>query len=396
MSTILDDLHSASFKGASFLIRSGSTTGGRKTVIHEYPNADKRFVEDLGELKETFGIEGIVHGENYFADRDSLIGALKSGGSGELVHPFFGTVTVTAQPYTLVEDTTTLGIARFSMTFSQSDESIFPVQSTNNKSLINTQKNSIISSVKSDLANIFNVSRNSSLNFRDAQIILTSVANVFEINSDTIFKVVTEISDFSNIIETFRDNINNNIFNPTNLSTDFTNIFDSFEIIGSTPQNQFDITQDLFDFGLDQQPVVTSTLQRIKRDQNRKIINSAVRANALAQAYNIVTSLSFSTENDVQKVQQILDNQFDFIIDDNNLSDATIINLKNLRVEIRKFLEQEAVNAFRISEVFTAEIPTTILAYQYYGNIDKTQDLIDLNKTLNPTFIDNTVKILAS
>lgn len=392
---ILNNLHAASFKGASFLIKSGTTSGGRKTVVHEYPNTDRRFVEDLGELKETFTIEGIVHGTNYFTDRDALILALKSGGSGELVHPFFGTVTVVAQPYTLIENTTIFGIARFSMTFNKSGESIFPRQSINNKSLINRNKNSVISSVKTDIFNIFNVSKQSSLNFTDAKSIMISIADAFEINSDTIFKVVGNISNFTSKLETFRDNVNSNAFDSNNLSIEFTDIFGAFELLGSTAQNQFDILKGLFSFGSDQEAITTSTLQRIERKTNRDILNSAVRTDALAQAYNVVTDLTFNTEDDVQKTQKVLDNQFEFIINDNNLSDNSLKEIKDLRVEVRKFLEQESVNAFRIAEVETAEIPIAILTYRYYGNVDNTQKIIDLNNSKNPTFIDNTVKILA-
>ena len=68
--TILENLNVASFRGARFLIKSHSTSGGRKTVNHEYPNSDRRFVEDLGELQETFSIQGIIHGDNYSLDRD--------------------------------------------------------------------------------------------------------------------------------------------------------------------------------------------------------------------------------------------------------------------------------------------------------------------------------------
>ena len=151
----------------------------------------------------------------------------------------------------------------------------------------------------------------------------------------------------------------------------------------------------MFSFGSDQEAITTSTLQRIERKTNRDILNSAVRTDALAQAYNVVTDLTFNTEDDVQKTQKVLDNQFEFIINDNNLSDNSLKEIKDLRVEVRKFLEQESVNAFRIAEVETAEIPIAILTYRYYGNVDNTQKIIDLNNSKNPTFIDNTVKILA-
>lgn len=394
--SILNDLQAASFKGAPFLINSGTTSGGRKTVVHEYPNADRRFVEDLGELNETFTIEGTVHGDNYFAKRDRLIAALKSGGSGELIHPFFGAITVTAQPYSVAENLNGLGVATFSMTFDKSSESVFPRQSANNKSLIDIQKSNTISGVQTDIANIFNVSRQFPLNFTDAKSVSLSIAAAMGVNSDTFSKVTTEISAFNADLEAFTDNVNGNMFDPENLANDFTNLFNSFETIGTTAQNQFDISQGLFNFGVDQEQLNTTTLQRIERNSNRDILNSAVRTNALAQAYNTIPNIDFATESDIKATQNILNDQFDFVISDNNLSDDSVQNIKSLNVEVGKFLEQEAVNAFRVSQIQTHEVPTTILTYQYYGNVDKTQQIIDLNNTTDPTFINNTVDILTT
>lgn len=394
--SILGELYSASFRGVPFLVKSGSTTGGRKTVTHEYPNADRRFVEDLGELKETFSVEGLIHGDNYFSKRDALILALKTGGSGELIHPWYGTSTVSAKPYSVVENTTRLGIANFSMTFERSDESIFPAQSSNNKSLIDIEKSNTVSSIQTGIEDIFNVDRQNPLNFSDAKSVIGSIADKMQINSDTQFKVVSEISDFSSKIETFRDNANSNVFDPENLGSDFANLWNSFELIGSNAKNQFDLAKGLFNFGDDDPAIIPTTAQRIERKANRDLLNSSVKSTALAQAYNTVTDIDFETETEIKETQNVLDTQFDSIIDDNNLSDDTIQNLKNLRVEVSKFLEDESVNTFKISEITTQEIPTTILVYQYYGNVDKTQQIIDLNNTLNPTFISNSVDILTS
>lgn len=394
--SILEELHKASFNGAEFLIKSTSTAAGRKTVIHEYPNTSRRFVEDLGELQETFSLEGIVHGDNYFADRDKLIAELKSDGQGELVHPFFGTVTVVAQPFTVVEDTTSLGVATFSMTFDRSEVSIFPIQAVNNVSFINELKDSVVSKVQTSIAGIFEVARNSGINYEDATAVMGNISDAFEINSDSIFKVKAEINDFNDSLNIFTTNINKNAFNATGLAADFTGVFKSFELLGNTANNQFDILRGLFGFGSDQEEIPQTTLQRIERKKNRDILNSAMRTNSLAQAYNVVTSATFATESDIKETQDLLDDQFEFVLNDNSLSTDTINDLKNLRVEVRKFLEEESVNAFKISEVQTKEISATVFTYQYYGSVDNTQAIIDLNNSKDPTFLEGAVDVLVS
>lgn len=393
---ILDELVAASFKGATFLIDDTSITAGRKTVTHEYPNSDRRFVEDLGELKEVYTVTGIIHGDAYFADRDNLIAQLKSSGSGELIHPFYGSVTVVAKPYSLSENLTNLGIATFRMTFERSNESAFPKATANNSSLIDQKTTSVFDSMKGDLTSIFNVTPRATGNFVDATAIMTRISEAMGINADTILKVTGNTSEFSSLLEVFTDNININAFNSINLSDDLFNLFDSFNGLGDTAKDQFDILAGLFDFGDAQALPAATTVQRVERIANKKILDSTMQINSLAQAYNITTSLDFETEEDVQDVKNVLDAQFDKIVNNTNATDDTIQGLKNLRVEVSKFLEKESVNAFRVSTVHTNEIPMTLLAYQYYGNTEKTVQLIDLNMTNNPSFVQGDVKVLVS
>ena len=250
---ILDDLVAASFKGATFLIDTTSTSGGRKTVTHEYPNSDRRFVEDLGELREIYTMTGTISGANYFADRDNLIAQLKSSGSGELIHPFYGSVTVTAKPYSLNENLTDLGVARFSMTFERTNESVFPKVTKNNASLIDQKTSSVFGFMKTDLIDTFNVTPKNTGNFVDATATMTRIAGAMGINADTILKVTNNTSEFSSLLETFTDNINTNAFDSVNLSDDLFNLFDSFNGLGNTPKDQFDILVGLFDFDDDQE-----------------------------------------------------------------------------------------------------------------------------------------------
>ena len=121
-----------------------------------------------------------------------------------------------------------------------------------------------------------------------------------------------------------------------------------------------------------------------------------MQINSLAQAYNITTSLDFETDEGVQDIKNTLDAQFDKVVNNTNASDETIQGLKDLRVEVSKFLEKESVNAFRVSTIHTNEIPMTLLAYQYYGNTEKTVQLLDLNMNNNPSFVQGDVKVLVS
>ena len=46
-------LKQGSFRDAPFHIQDTTVDGGRKTVTHEYPDSNGRFVEDLGKLEDS-------------------------------------------------------------------------------------------------------------------------------------------------------------------------------------------------------------------------------------------------------------------------------------------------------------------------------------------------------
>jgi prophage DNA circulation protein len=89
-----DNLQQASFQGIPFEIEGHSAEFGRRIVSHAFPFRDKPYNEDLGKKQRTLQVTGFLVGENYFAIRDKLIAAIEKGKSGELVHPYLGTMQV--------------------------------------------------------------------------------------------------------------------------------------------------------------------------------------------------------------------------------------------------------------------------------------------------------------
>ena len=324
----LSKLQPASFRGIGFLVDSASTDGGRKLVTHEYPNTNKRYVEDLGELQETFTINGLVTGQNYAQKRDSLIAALKQPDRGQLIHPMFGAVTVVAKPYSLNESMNEFGVAKFTMVFEKSDAATFPSASSDNTALINSQNNSLIGTIGNDINAIFAVSNKSPSNFLSAQTILQGVGAVFGINANNFLKVASQISQFNSNLASFNNNIKKNIQNPSNLVFDFQNLFGTYSLIGSTPANQYSLLTGLFEYGAKSTITVATTPEAKQNLANAQIINSAMNISALGYAYNIIPQLTFTTDVDIQTVQNQLQTQFNYIINNNNASDDTIQNLK--------------------------------------------------------------------
>ena len=118
-----DQLKDASFRGVPFFVDASSWSAGRNTVIHEFVQRDKPFVEDLGRKTRQFKIDAWVcaHPSNDFnpwPQRDSLIAAFETAGIGTFVHPYYGELTGYASAEITESGTDQGGYVKFSIDLS--------------------------------------------------------------------------------------------------------------------------------------------------------------------------------------------------------------------------------------------------------------------------------------
>jgi len=113
-----DDYRPGAFRGVPFHLKSSSSTGGRRTVLNEFPLRDEPMTEDMGRRARKFQLSMTVIGPDYMAQRDRLIEALETAGPGTLMHPFRGELLVAViDDYSCEESTEQGGLARISVTF---------------------------------------------------------------------------------------------------------------------------------------------------------------------------------------------------------------------------------------------------------------------------------------
>lgn len=123
----IDNLQDASLRGVPFKVDEDEATFGRRVQVHEYPNRDKPWAEDMGRATRKFNVQAYLIGDNYFEQRNKLIEAVEKPGSCTLVHPFYGEMTVTVTDEVRVSHTKDEGrMCRVSFSFIESGELSFP------------------------------------------------------------------------------------------------------------------------------------------------------------------------------------------------------------------------------------------------------------------------------
>lgn len=83
----IDDLRPASFRGAAFFVATDKGEYGRRDVVHEYPNRDDPYVEDLGQKATRFSVSGYLAGDDWKAQKDALVAACTARGPAILQLP---------------------------------------------------------------------------------------------------------------------------------------------------------------------------------------------------------------------------------------------------------------------------------------------------------------------
>lgn len=118
MALLSHGLLPASFRGAPFAVTASEVVGGRRVALHQYPNREEPWAEDMGREARRFRFRGfIVDGDVVFAggpiqlQRTLLLAALEKAGPGTLTHPTLGVLSVSVPRFAIGED---LGAGRSS------------------------------------------------------------------------------------------------------------------------------------------------------------------------------------------------------------------------------------------------------------------------------------------
>ncbi len=166
-------------------------------------------------------------------------------------------------------------------------------------------------------------------------------------------------------------------------------LFNSFDLVGQTALDQFILSTQLFDFGDDD----TITVLSPKQSLNKQAINASVQIDSLALAFSNATRIEFSNESELSGIIDQLNDQYNKVIQDNIDSD-TRISLLDLKTVAFSFFSQLDLKS--LIDIETSTIPSTVLAYQYYKDSARSDEIVSLNNIQNTGFIEGPLKIVST
>lgn len=126
MSVLSEQLQPASFRGVPFEVEASGITVGRRTVVHEYPQRDRPYVEDMGRATRNITLQCFVVGSDYLEQAQALMHELEEPGPGTLIHPWLGEMKVTITSVSELQFDQGLGVASVTITATEAGDLEFP------------------------------------------------------------------------------------------------------------------------------------------------------------------------------------------------------------------------------------------------------------------------------
>jgi prophage DNA circulation protein len=402
-------LRKASFRGVEFFVDSAESALGRRTALHEYPLRDKPYVEDLGRKARTVSLEAYVlattaNGMNYMPGRDALVNALEQAGPGVLVHPYHGELRVALHGEAKLKETTGEGgMARFTLTFVESGEVVFPSGQANTPSIVNQRADEAELSVAEAFEKEFSVddlpdfvSGSALEQLGNVSKVLGDLPRLSPLNGDAMAK-------FAPALGGLKLGLPDLVRKPLDLAKAVLGIVDQVRTIAKAPLDAYgnplaNITRDplaalkmlrkLLAFGKSGNtaiPLTTPTRQQ--EAANQAAINSLVQQSAVISAARASSEMEFQTFDDAAAVRLELVGELDAQMEATK-SDDVYNALASLRSATVKDISTRGANLSRVVDYTPGTtLPALVVAYDLYEDAERDVEIVARNRVRHPGFV---------
>lgn len=383
-----DNLLDASFRGVPFFVENHTLSGGRREVNHEFPDRDTPFSEDMGRKSKSFQISGHIIGDDYFLIRNRLLSAFDQFGPGELVHPYYGKLNVQASSYSFSEDTLEGRIVKFSVTFKEAGDFVFPSELTDREGVLGGYVTDAIDFVKDNFGFVFDVTNQPGFVVSDALGTVESLTD--ELTSAT--RLIQKSANGPNLlalkIRDLQNDITDLINFPSLLADRLVDAISSFDFIGADSSENIKAFSYIQNFGADLSPIPDfDTTSRDVQRFNRQAITDLVKTvSVVKQAQQALNAGFLSIDEADEERVRISD-----LIEREQLStgsDDIYNSLRDINAILVKSLPDEDADLPNIqSYTPPTTVASLVLSYDLYESLDNEQDIVLRNNIEHPGYI---------
>ncbi|MHA6236879.1 DNA circularization protein [Pseudomonas fluorescens group sp. PF-69] len=223
MTSWVKKLNPASFRGLRFGVLGSEQRFGRRVAVHEYPNRDKPFVEDMGRSTRSINLVGfliedshVYGGGSVLEQRELMIAAAEKAGPGILIHPTLGQLTVSLPDggLSVVERWDEGRYFELHFSFIEAGERVFPAAKVATKSLLDSLVDKLglaglsdfVRSVEATISSVFAAIKTVEGVISDT---LDTVESVISIGQSAVNAVIDTVAGFQQMAGRITHDVSN-------------------------------------------------------------------------------------------------------------------------------------------------------------------------------------------
>jgi prophage DNA circulation protein len=385
-------LQPASFRGVSFYVDRVLYSGGRRYAVHEFPQRDAVFAEDLGARAREYSFDAYLLGDDYDIELEELRRAAEKHPLGypyrtgsTLVHPELGLRRVICTAIR-TEVSAELGrIGRARMTFLEVEDQPEPTPVPNHTG-------------KTDAAGaaLALESSSSALASLEVQAVPAAVSEALADDIESLAKLMSSLDVFTGLakdVAAYAAKVTALIAQASALATSAAElvgaVIDAVDAIIDAAGNAFGALSAyeaiLGGFSASSHDSPTSTIQGLQ-NTNGELLESLVHSAALSGAVSSAARVNWTSLEAALERRAVLLAFIEARMA--TASDQEYLALERLRSALVSAVPRPGQDLPSVEEItIPAPIPVLALSYRLYGRDDRAADIVDRNKIANENFV---------
>lgn len=379
------------FRGVEFFIESNELTSGRRTATHEFPKRDNPFIEDMGRATRNIVFDAYLIGPDYLIEKKALIAALEEEGPGELVHPFYGRRTVQAGSFTVRETRTEGGMARFSLTFRETEGPTYPSISVDTTDAVAAAAADSLQSCEASFLDEFSVAGLPQWAVDQASATVAAMSDAMAEAFAPVRASIETAAALNQDIIRLKDQAEDFVRQPERLANMTRSIMGSVASSSASASSRGRALSAFYSaFNPPAEPTTTPTRQRA--DDNRAALAAYARQTCVINESVVATQRRFETLSDAEAARDDISDRIDDQAD--TAPDSVFDSLTALRARLVRAIPQEDASLPRVVVIRERQtIPALVLAYRLYADAERASDIVTRNRIRHPSFVPGGVDI---
>ncbi|MBK5536003.1 DNA circularization N-terminal domain-containing protein [Pseudomonas sp. TH08] len=404
-----DRLLPASFRGVGFWIDQAKTPVGRKGQLHEYPQRDLPFFEDLGQQAKTHDLTAFIIGPDCLEQRDKLLKALEAG-SGELVHPWLGRLQVKVGECDMTHTRQDGGLVTFALKFYPDKPLQFPTASVSTQKVLLAKADTLLGSAVARFEQAMTMIKAARIGIANLR---NSLAGVYEIIKEQLQPLIEYYKDVTDLVKAVKEL-------PKELAAEFNGLLGDIKELKTFAKEGYrgviaDVSQQLEAIRKADAPKLTTGTDTnaaaqamadlvqdtliVKAAQwiaSMPVATPAVKLSSTPsvahQADQPVTRQEVPVTDEMKALQKAVGVAIDPMLDKADPKHHQAINdVKEALIAHLKAVASSGVR--QVSKSFQESLPALVVAYKQFADATRVTEVTQRNPTNHPGFSPNQVKV---